>query len=268
MALAAVSLGCGQSDENLAVVASSPGTIGTGGQQRVLLALVDPETSESLAAPDLAVEAEYTGPGGQVSKLPGEFLWTVEGVRGLYTTRIQFDIAGMWSVRIQPDGMGPTPASPFVVVDDVAIPEVGDAAPVVATRTIADFPLEEITTDPDPAPAFYQLSLDDALGSGRPTVVIFATPAFCTSQSCGPLLDQVQSLAPGHPDINFVHVEIYDNLDAQSFDDLRTVPAVATWGLPSEPWLFVVDEAGVVTARFEGAASEGEINAAIASVDD
>lgn len=267
VALSAALIGCGQTEENLAVVASSPGTLGTMAEQRILIGLVDPETSEFLASPDLAASATFIGPDQQAMEVPAEFLWSVEGVRGLYVSRVEFDAPGQWSVRLHPEGMGPTPATPIVVVDDVAIPEVGDPAPAVATRTSADHPLEEITSDPDPAPAFYELSLDAALGNGRPTVVIFATPAFCASQSCGPLLDQVQSLAPGYPGINFVHVEIYENLDAESFDDLRTVPAVAAWGLPSEPWVFFVDQAGVVSARFEGAAFDGEIIAALASLD-
>ena len=81
-----------------------------------------------------------------------------------------------------------------------------------------------------------------------------------------PLLDQVQALSGDHPDINFLHVEIYENLDAATFDDLITVPAVVEWGLPSEPWVFFIDATGMVTARLEGSASEAEINAAISSM--
>ena len=58
------------------------------------------------------------------------------------------------------------------------------------------------------------------------------------------MLDQVKAVAPAHPDANFVHVEIYENLDATSADELIIVPAVTAWGLPSEPWVFVVDADG------------------------
>jgi hypothetical protein len=270
-AAALLLLGCGQSEENLAeeslaIMASSPGTIGTAVEQRVLIGLVNPETSESLASPDLEVTARFTGPTQQVVEASAEFLWTIEDVRGLYVARVLFDTPGNWAVALQPAGRGPTPATPFVVTDDVLIPEVGVAAPVVATRTSDEHPLEEITSDPDPEPAFYALSLDEALRNGRPTVVIFATPAFCTSQTCGPLLDQVQALSSNHPDVNFVHVEIYENLEAETFAELRTVAAVSEWGLPSEPWVFFIDAAGMVTDRLEGAASEAEINLAISSM--
>ncbi len=270
--VAALLIGCGQSqgnlaEENLAIVASSPGTIGTVGEQRVLIGLVNLETSESLASPDLAVTATFASPiQQQVVEVPAEFIWTIEDVRGLYVTRVSLETPGNWSVALQPAGMRPTPPAPFVVTDDVLVPEVGATAPVVATRTTNDYPLEELTSDPDPEPSFYALSLDEALGNGKPTVVIFATPAFCTSQTCGPMLDQVQALSSDHPDVNFLHIEIYENLDAETFEELRTVAAVMEWGLPSEPWVFFIDATGMVTARLEGSASEAEINAAISSM--
>lgn len=46
--------------------------------------------------------------------------------------------------------------------------------------------LEELTTDYTPDPDLYQLTIAEALITGRPTVIVFATPAFCTSPTCGP----------------------------------------------------------------------------------
>jgi hypothetical protein len=40
------------------------------------------------------------------------------------------------------------------------------------------------------------------------------------------------------------------------------VPATVEWGLPTEPYIFVVDSAGRVTAKFEGVASDDELRAA------
>jgi hypothetical protein len=96
-------------------------------------------------------------------------------------------------------------------------------------------------------------------------VIVFATPAFCASQACGPLLDQVKALRPDHEGIEFVHVEIYDDLQVE-VEDLTPVPAVSEWGLPSEPWVFVVASDGVVSAAFEGAVSDEELTAAVDAV--
>ena len=47
---------------------------------------------------------------------------------------------------------------------------------------------------------------------------------------------------------------------------LVEVPAVIEWGLPSEPWVYVVDADGNATARFEGAVSPEELADALDEV--
>ncbi|MGH8874018.1 MAG: hypothetical protein ACRDVM_02025 [Acidimicrobiia bacterium] len=264
-ALSLVAACGGPETAGVTVVASSPGAVGTG-DQRLLLGLVSDE-AESLAAPDRPVTAELIDPDGEpAGETAGEFIWTIPDVRGLYVTHFDFDRAGTWIVRLLPDGLPPTPPSPFQVAQDPSVPEVGEPAPPSDTRTAADYPLEEISSDPEPDSAFYRLSLAEAFTSGRATVVVFATPAFCTSQTCGPTLDHTKTVAARHPDVNFVHVEVFENLDAAGMDQLRPVPAVVEWGLPSEPWVFVVDAAGEVAARFEGAFSEAELERALEAI--
>jgi hypothetical protein len=155
----------------------------------------------------------------------------------------------------------------LVAVDDPDIVEQGEQAPASVTRVSADFPdLGLISTDPHPDPAMYEVSVADALGSGTPTVVVFATPGFCASATCGPLLDQVKALQGDYPGVEFIHVEIYEDLSVTDPEELTPVAAVAEWGLPSEPWVFVVDGSGMVTASFEGAARDEELSAAIAAI--
>ncbi|MGB7859718.1 MAG: hypothetical protein WBM90_04415, partial [Acidimicrobiia bacterium] len=149
----------------------------------------------------------------------------------------------------------------LVTVEDPQVVAIGDEAPRSETRTTADHPLDDITSDPDPDPAFYELSVAEAVESG-PSVIVFGTPAWCTSQACGPLLDQVKALSGEFPDLNYVHVEIYEDIHVQSFDQLTLVPSVVEWALPAEPWVFVTDSAGRVSASFEGVASEAELRAA------
>ena len=257
---------CGMAEDNLAVVANAPGTFAVGEPQRLMVGLVDDETNSFLASPDRSATAILTGPDQQEVAVDAEFMWTVPDRVGLYLVRATFDQEGTWWVQLQPDGLGATPPSAFTVSATDPVPGVGDTAPVVTTRTLADYPIEEISSDDEPDPAMYQMSLDRALESGRPTVVVFATPAFCTSQTCGPMLDQVKAVATNHPKANFLHVEIYENLDATDLNDLVVVPAVSEWGLPSEPWVFVVDGNGTISARFEGAMLEGELESALEAV--
>ncbi|CAN5777283.1 hypothetical protein BH23ACT5_BH23ACT5_20370 [soil metagenome] len=253
---------CGGQSQPLALVASSPGSVGVG-EQRLLLGLVDPESQVFLADPDLEATATLTGPDDETLDVPLDFIWALEGRRGLYRAMVDFPQAGVWAVEISAAGLPSSLPAQLFVSEDIAMPQVGDPAPSIPTRTAADHDLAEITTDPDPDPSFYRLSLDEALGDGRPTVIVFATPAFCTTETCGPALDTVKDSAIGHPGADFIHVEVYENLDASNFDDLKTVGAVDAWALPSEPWVFVTDSDGVVTARFEGTLDAAELEAAL-----
>ena len=64
---------------------------------------------------------------------------------------------------------------------------------------------------------------------------------------------------------NFIHVEVYDNPHEIEGDlsNARIAPAVIEWGLPSEPWTFVVGSDGLVAAKFEGFATFDELEQAL-----
>jgi hypothetical protein len=267
LALSALAIAaCSRPVPDLAIVANATGSLGTTVDQRLLVALVDPDTQAFLASPDLPVSVELAGPDGEEISLPGTFLWTVPDARGLYLVNAEFPASGQWYVTLEPEGRDASLATPFQVVDDPVVPEVGEQAPASATRTAADHDLAEISSDPTPDPAFYELSLDQAVANGKPTVVVFATPGLCTSRTCGPMLDQVKSARTGHPDANYVHVEIYEDLTVADQSQLQVVEAVRAWGLPNEPWTFVVDGDGKVAARFEGAMSPEELEQALTGV--
>jgi hypothetical protein len=267
LGLALALAACGPDEvEPFAQVASSNGSIGVG-EQRVLFALIDPKTNEFLASPDREATVTIRDENGSpLDTYPMEFLWTIPDVRGLYVAHVEIPEAATYQATIDAEGLATAGPAGFVAHDDLPLIEPGEQAPASETRTSADFPdLSVITSDPEPDPAMYETSIGDAVTSGSSSVIVFATPAFCASQACGPLLDQVKALRPDYDDVEFVHVEIYEDLQVE-VEDLTAVPAIAEWGLPSEPWVFVVDSAGVVSAAFEGAASDEELSAAIDAV--
>ena len=259
---------CGSDEVTpIAIVASSNASIGLG-TPRVMFALIDPETDEFLAAPDLKAMLTIRDENGSpLGTYPMEFLWTVPDVRGLYVARPEIPEAATYQATIDAEGYAPAGPVGFVAFENSPLIEPGEEAPPSETRTSADFPdLAIISSDPDPDPAMYEMSIAEAVSDGTPAVIVFATPAFCTSATCGPLLDQVKELRPDYEGINFVHVEIYEDLQVESTEELTTVPATTEWGLPSEPWVFVVDGLGEVTAAFEGAASDAELVTTINAV--
>ncbi len=97
-------------------------------------------------------------------------------------------------------------------------------------------------------------------------MVTFATPAFCTSATCGPQVDVVKALKETYKGrVNFIHVEIYDNPQEMREDlqKARLSPVIDEWGLPSEPWTFLVDAEGRVAAKFEAFTSAEELEEAL-----
>lgn len=265
LALALLASACTSGGSTIvATVASAPGGIGTG-FQRILFALINQDTGEFAASPNLdAFVTLRDKNGAPLDSVEAEFLWTIPNVRGIYSVYFDLPEPGTYQLTINLGGSDIGPIG-VVALDNPVVIGRGQPAPLTETRTTSDHELSAITSDSDPEPSFYEMSASRAIESG-PSVILFATPAWCTSQACGPLLEQVKDLAPSFPGLNFVHVEVYENLDAEAFEDLVVVDAVMAWGLPSEPWLFVINAEGVVTASFEGAASGAELIAAFGAV--
>lgn len=179
--------------------------------------------------------------------------------RGVYTVEAVFATPGVWKGNIEVEGEQGEIF--FQVADQPTAPTVGSPAPVVPSPTVAD----PLGTDPlctrtdannDPAPCdLHTKNLVDITGKGRPVAVMFATPARCQSQFCGPVLDQLLALQPEYQDrVDMVHVEIY-----QSERGTALVPTLDGWGIMSEPWIYVIDGAGTIQGRLDGAFSTSEI---------
>lgn len=267
VSLALIATACGSEGEattdQLTIVASSPGALAVG-EQRVLMVIADPEGTLAGSSTDPATASFRSADGTEYPDVATEWVWGIEDVRGFYVAEFDFDSAGMWEVSLTVEEGMAQPAT-FQVSEQAVVPEVGTPAPRSPSTTSSDAPIDEISTDPDPDPSFYELSIADAVANGRPTVIVFATPAFCQTAVCGPMLDLVKAVAPDHPNADFVHVEIYENIDDPQ-GQLVEVTAVTEWGLQTEPWVFVVDAGGTVSARFEGAMGAEELERALADV--
>ena len=183
---------------------------------------------------------------------------------GVYVVPAFFPTPGTWGLdfRITPDAGPELPQTVLFRVEvreRGAAPRVGELAPSVASRTLADeSDIRALTSDLSPEPGLYQVSIDEALERDRPLVVIFATPAFCHSRTCGPSVEVVKEVWRSYAaQIDAIHVEVFEN--PAEPEALREAPAFLEWNLPSEPWIFVVDGAGRITARFEGTITEAEL---------
>ena len=245
------------------------------GDNRVSFGLVDRDYMP-VRPNTVAVRAVYYEPGaatGQVRhRTDAEFVpWPPDGRRGVFVADVTFDQAGtatgdtlgIWELHATfdyartPSGE-PEPLTIGAVVSvatEHGAPFIGDAAPLSNTPTTASASdLGAISSSPQPDPALYRLSVAEAVRSGRPSVISFATPAFCVTATCGPQVSDLSALANRYAgQANFIHVEVYrDPHLINPADPARElVPAVQEWGLVSEPWTFVVGRDGRIAARFE-----------------
>jgi hypothetical protein len=198
------------------------------------------------------------------------------GEAGAYVSYVEFDREGIWGVSVSgetDDGREIGPVRPtFSVQEEPAALAPGDPAPQTVQPLVGDVAdIRDIDTSESPIPEQHDKTIADAVTSGKPTVIAFATPAFCQSQICGPMKEIFDDLYTQYgTQANFVHIEPYEvaKMRAGQCQSLGAclVPAVEEWGLTTEPWVFVVDAEGKVSARFDSIASYEEIEAALNDV--
>jgi len=184
-------------------------------------------------------------------------------VQGVYVARVTFPRAGTWGLEVLVRVGGGAAESARLSVGVLAeslTPMIGAPAPRSRNLVAADVPeLKQIDSSEPPDPRLHQTRIADAIAQGKPQVIVFATPRYCTSRVCGPVVDIVRTLIPTYRDrVAFVHQEIWASGTLQKLS-----PTVEEWNLRSEPWIFVVDGQGLVRARFEGITTRRELEAAL-----
>lgn len=153
----------------------------------------------------------------------------------------------------------------FFVSPQTSEPGVGAPVPASVQKTLRDgMPITDLDTSEQPRPALHQMTIAEAVKSGKVSVIAFATPAFCQTRFCGPVVDSVVApAAERYGDrVNVLHVEPFDVPAARS-GTLNIEPVMLEWGLQTEPWVFVIGKDGRVAAKFEGILSLEELTAAI-----
>jgi hypothetical protein len=195
--------------------------------------------------------------------VPGRSSPAAGDVTELYVTRLRLEKPGKYWVLAEPVGGRPIQALGNVVVKPrAASPAVGARAPRSKTPTLRTEPdISKLTTSDPPDTELLRHSVAESVAARMPFVVVFATPQFCTSRTCGPVVDVVdhvrREFAGGA--VRFIHVEVYrDNDPARGVNRW-----MREWRLPSEPWVFLVGRDGRIKAKFEGSVSIRELRAGV-----
>jgi hypothetical protein len=187
---------------------------------------------------------------------------------GVYVAQVRIPGPGLWTVAVRATDGGDQAVGVGHVYAAAEVQNgVGSKAISVGTPVGSGARLGQICTRTPPDPMHY-ISLDRALGNGKPTVVVFSTPALCESQLCGPVTDEVLLLFQkyGPEKANFVHVEEFlpgADLKPPTPTFAHRAPAFKAWGLETEPWVFVIDSKGVIRARFQYEAVAPAIESAL-----
>jgi hypothetical protein len=183
----------------------------------------------------------------------------------IYVTNVDFPSDGEWRIAALIERDGETEAallSSAVVGEYSSIPRVGEKAPMIHTPTAEDAgsDLSQITTRVPPDTQ-NRVDYADVLGK-EPIILLFATPQFCQSRVCGPVVDIAEQVKQLYGDrAAFIHMEIYENNEPP-----KTRPQVRAFHLPTEPWLFAINRQGTVRAALEGAFGVDELTRVVKEV--
>ncbi len=252
--------------------------IGSDGQAMIAASV---EVTFAKLSDDVVATAKFSRPAiyrSVTSQFPHEHddgnLHVHEHIEGVYVVSdVMFDDPGFWEAEFEVVRHGAakktSALAAFQVRDLSATFAVGETVPASRNPTARDVgDLSEITTHPSPVPGLYELTIAQALKQRKPLVIAFSTPAFCVSRACGPVTDVVAGMYQTHGKrINFIHIEPWVLETARTEGKLVLTEVAEEWRLPSEPWVFVIDAEGRVSARFEGLLSEDELAEALRAVD-
>ena len=260
------------SPDGLQAIFATP-DLGTG-EQRVAVVLT---SGKGLVRSPIATLTSYYYPDGATE---GEMRDTAValfrpfplGTRGLYAAQMDFDVPGDWGLDIAVlDENANTLRAElrFEVPEQTHAPGNGAPATASDSKTLATHPIEELTTGTLQDHDLYQISIADAIQSGLPTVIVMASPAFCTNAVCGPQVDVLSELKEMYKGkAHFIHIDFFDNPHEIQGDltRARVSPTVLEWNLPSTEWSFVIRQDGTIHRRFEGFAPIDELEDALLEV--
>ena len=258
--------GAGSADDTTAPTASllalfTPnGYITAQAPQRLAFAIADPQGGMTKTGPN-PLTFTITGPGGTHSTQRA-----AAHSQGLpytyYPLHFTPPKAGDYTAEATVDGSKATATFAVVAKGAADVPGPTDKLPAMQTPTVANhLGVDPICTQ-DPVCKLHAVSLNDALGQGKPVAYLVATPKFCQTGICGPVLDVLEATAPDYVDkITFIHQEVYQSAKqaAEKGNAATLTKAVQALKLQSEPVLFVTGRDGVIRHRLDTAYDRTEL---------
>ncbi len=226
------------------------------GESRLAVSLVD-STSTLLGTGPATLNATITD--GEGRKVLGGLSAALhaDGIPQAYWPfRFTIDQPGFYQLRV--DGTDPN-SGYFGVFNpsQVTMPRIGSVMAPFDTPTVADHRGVEpyCSLTPDPCP-LHDVTLTDALKTGKPLAYMIGTPAHCQTGACAPALQFLVAARRRVGDaVTMVHADVYaDNAGT------KLAPAVDALGIDYEPVVYFCAPDGTITDRLDGIWDQSEID--------
>ncbi len=258
---ASFDLVAGENPRLMVGVSDKEGNSLTGGQVSFRLRRADQENA-AWSSPVPAVSLAIPGRPFQTTAAPS--LTAPSVAVGVYQAEtVTIPAPGYWEIQIDAGKLG-TAVTAFEAFAHHRAVAVGTPAPrsenpTMTTPGIVPSQLDSLALDAKsmtqlPHPELHRTEIARAIAQHQPLVVVVATPAFCQSLFCGPLVDTVASLMSTAADVETVILEVFPNGYDKPVSEYAA-QWIAAGGVPggdgNEPWVFTVDASGTVTARWD-----------------
>ena len=252
------------------------------GDNRFVFGLLDSVTGQPISyVPQTSIQFFKVNDDGTATKTgDGEIIYRSENLpAGLYVVQTTFDKPGNWGalVTVTPENAEAyAQQMNFTVGTDSDVPLPGEAAPPSKNLVVADVAGVGEICSAVPHDDMHTMTIEEAVKSGKPSIVLFAAPGFCPSFTCGPDLELVQKIQEKYRDkANFIHIEAPNEIQNHAHDEpveeehnqetghqgvkKPQVKTAEEWGLKTEPWLFILDKDGNIAQRYEGGLTLDEV---------
>ncbi|MCU1345458.1 MAG: hypothetical protein JWL70_1724 [Acidimicrobiia bacterium] len=184
--------------------------------------------------------------------------------RSYWVTTHKFDRPGNYQMVSKSSGHF---AFTVAAKDQVPIPNTGDHMIPFDTPTADNTRGVDPICTRDPACPFHSQTLTQALASGKPVAFLVATPAYCQTAVCGPVLNVLIDASKNFSGkIQIVHSEVYSAKFPPSGEAPPYAPALTAYHLGFEPCLFLAGADGVIRQRLDVIYDNAEVTAALNSL--
>jgi hypothetical protein len=237
-------------DANRIAVVQASAQLLSGVDQRVAIAIFKGEKPVDQGSATVRFGRNQTALG---DPLPAVLHKDGIDTRPYFATTTRFTEPGIWIAQASWNGQQGSTRLEVIDPASTQVPVPGKAMIATPTPTPEDPKGVNPICTADPICPLHDMSLDAALGQHRPMAVLFGTPAFCQTRTCGPVLDVLLSQRDAFSDrVHLLHVETQPQATTYA-------PALSAYHLEFEPILFLAGADGIVKSRLDGPFDRAEL---------